>query len=133
MVTIVIDGLNFKDLNGFYSEAELLLTGKQTGMGHSLSGFEDLLRGGFGLHSAGEALSILWMNASVSKKVLGYEAQQQHIAALMEKCHTSNKEALQKKMEEACRHIGPTLFDTVCELIEDSDDTGHNCTLHIFD
>lgn len=71
-VEIIIDGNNFSDLEGFYDEIDRLLT-KDLGWktGHNFMAFNDLLRGGFGVHEYGQPLKIKWLNYSKSKKELG--------------------------------------------------------------
>ena len=72
MKNITIDGKNFSNIEGFYSEIDKLLT-KDLGWktGHNLNAFNDLLRGGFGVHEPGEELNITWINAAKSRKDLG--------------------------------------------------------------
>lgn len=71
-VEIIIDGNNFSNLEGFYDEIDRLLT-KDLGWktGHNFMAFNDLLRGGFGVHEYGQPLKIKWLNYSKSKKELG--------------------------------------------------------------
>ena len=67
--TIVINGNNFSDLEGFFFEMDLLLT---SGMeaGHNLNAFNDLLRGGFGIYEYGEPVTIAWENSAKSRTSL---------------------------------------------------------------
>ena len=74
MKTFTIDGNNFHTLEGFYTEIDKLLTrdlGWKTG--HNFSAFNDLLRGGFGVHEYEEPITIRWINYNKSKKDLGAE------------------------------------------------------------
>jgi RNAse (barnase) inhibitor barstar len=67
-ITLIIDGNNFETLEGFYSEADKILTKKLTwDTGHNLDAFTDLLRGGFGVHEYGEPLLLIWKNSTKSK------------------------------------------------------------------
>ena len=51
MREIIINGNNFSDLEGFYSEIDRILTKDlDWKTGHNLNAFNDLLRGGFGVH-----------------------------------------------------------------------------------
>lgn len=72
MKQIILDGSNFSNEEEFYSEIDRLLT-KDLGWktGHNLNAFNDLLRGGFGVHEPGEELKITWINAAKSRKELG--------------------------------------------------------------
>lgn len=72
MLEITIDGKNFNDLDGFYCEIDKLLTKNlkwQTG--HNFAAFNDLLRGGFGVHEDGEPIVVKWINYNKSKTDLG--------------------------------------------------------------
>ena len=74
MKTFILDGNNFSEMEGFYSEIDKLLTKnleRQTG--HNLNAFNDLLRGGFNVHEYNEPITIRWINYGKSKKDLGDE------------------------------------------------------------
>lgn len=68
---IEIEAGNFKTLSGFFLEAERVLTynlGWETG--RNLNAFNDLLRGGFGVHDYEEPIHLVWKNAAKSKRDL---------------------------------------------------------------
>ena len=72
MRTIIIDGNDFCDLEGFYCEIDRLLTKDLTWQtGHNLNAFRDILRGGFGVHEYGEPLLIKWLHYEKSRRELG--------------------------------------------------------------
>ena len=72
MRTIILDGNAFSDMEGFYCEIDRLLTKDLTWKtGHNLNAFNDILRGGFGVHEYGEPLLIKWLNYKKSRKDLG--------------------------------------------------------------
>lgn len=74
MKTFLLDGNNFSSMEGFYDEIDKLLTKNlQWKTGHNLNAFNDLLRGGFGVHDYSEPITIKWINYSKSKKDLGDE------------------------------------------------------------
>ena len=74
MVEITIDGNNFNNLDEFYSEIDKLLTRDLNWKtGHNFDAFNDLLRGGFGVHEDGEEVIVKWINYKKSKKDLGNE------------------------------------------------------------
>ena len=74
MIEITIDGNNFNNLEGFYSEIDKLLTRDLNWKtGHNFDAFNDLLRGGFGVHEYGEEIIVKWINNKKSKKDLGNE------------------------------------------------------------
>lgn len=71
---IVIDGNNFSNEEGFYNEADKVLTRNlDRKTGHNLNAFNDLLRGGFGVHTYEEPISLKWINFAKSQKELGEE------------------------------------------------------------
>ena len=74
MKTFILDGNSFTDMEGFYNEIDKLLTKNlQWKTGHNLNAFNDLLRGGFGMHEYEEPIIIRWINFDQSKKTLGDE------------------------------------------------------------
>ncbi|MBQ8198167.1 MAG: barstar family protein [Lachnospiraceae bacterium] len=74
MKEFILDGNNFHDLEGFYTEIDKLLTKDLSWKtGHNLDAFNDLLRGGFGVHEYEEPIIIKWTNYEKSKKNLGNE------------------------------------------------------------
>ena len=74
MKTFIPDGNNFTDMEGFYNEIDKLLTKNlQWKTGHNLNAFNDLLRGGFGVHEYNEPITIRLINFDKSKEALGDE------------------------------------------------------------
>lgn len=74
MKEIIIDGNNFSNLEGFYNEIDKLLTNNlDFKTGHNFDAFNDLLRGGFGVHETNEPITIKWLNYNKSKNDLGFE------------------------------------------------------------
>ena len=72
MKTFILDGNNFPDMEGFYTEIDKLLTKDlEWETGHNLNAFRDLLSGGFGVHEYNEPITIRWINYNKSKKDLG--------------------------------------------------------------
>ncbi len=70
-MTLIIDGNNFETLEEFYSEADKVLTkGPTWDTGHNLNAFNDLLRGGFGIHDYEEPIKLIWKNSTKSKSDL---------------------------------------------------------------
>ena len=71
MKTFLLDGNNFCDEEGFYQEIDKLLTRNlDWETGHNLNAYNDLLRGGFGVHED-EPIRIKWLNFDKSKRELG--------------------------------------------------------------
>lgn len=129
-VNIVIDGAKFSSLEEFYDEMDNLLTRDLTWKtGHNLDAFNDLLRGGFGVHEYGQRLNIKWINFSKSKRDFGYEATVRYYEHCLEICHPTSKQIIEKKLADAKNNVGPTLLDIIVEIILDTDNSGHFCSL----
>ncbi|MBO4444826.1 MAG: barstar family protein [Bacteroidaceae bacterium] len=128
--TIIIDGNLFDTEEGFYDLMDKLLTKDLPWKtGHNLDAFNDLLRGGFGVHEDGEPLEIVWLNSEKSKKDLGYKATIEHWEEILTKCHSSANRKVRKKISDAKKGIGKTLFDDISEIICNTNNSGHDCTL----
>ena len=127
---IIIDGNRFNNLTGFYDEVERVLTKDLNWkIGRNLDAFNDVLRGGFGVHEYGESLEITWINFKKSKRDFGYPATVKHYEQMLERCHPANIPYVTEKLEAAKGCTGPTLMDIITEIILDTDNSGHDCTL----
>ena len=72
MKEFVIDGNNFKNLDGFYNEIDRLLTKDlDFPTGHNYNAVNDLFRGGFGFFDYGTPITLKWKNYEKSKADLG--------------------------------------------------------------
>lgn len=99
MHEIIIDGSRFDDIEGFYNEIDRLFTKDLPWKtGHTLDAFNDLLRGGFGVHEYGQPLRIKWLHYSKSKE-----------------------------------DLGQMMMLKIMEIILDHDNSGHHCTLELYD
>ena len=118
---IILDGSRFDTMEGFYKEAARVLT-KDTGFtpGRNLNAFNDLLRGGFGLHEYGEPITLVWKDSAKSRKELGYRAAERYYKALL-KAHPERKDALLPQLRAAKKQRGETLFDRIVSIIRDPD------------
>lgn len=81
----VLDGALFSDLEGFYAEIERLMTDGKVRTGHNLDAFHDVLRGGFGRHSYGEPIELLWKNFGESRETLGTEKLLQLMSVMLDR------------------------------------------------
>jgi RNAse (barnase) inhibitor barstar len=117
---ILFDGNKFADLESFYNEIDNVLTKNldwQTG--HNLDAFNDLLRGGFGVHEYEESMKITWTNSLKSKNDLGFEATIKYLTNKLKTCHPTNKELISADLEEAKMHRGKTLFEIIIDIIKE--------------
>ncbi len=70
-ISVMINGKNFSTIEGFYIEVDNVLTKDlEWQTGHNLDAFNDLLRGGFGVHEYEEPIKIVWASSEKSKKEL---------------------------------------------------------------
>lgn len=130
----IIDGSRFDDLEGFYCEVDRVFTKDiPFETGHNLDAFNDILRGGFGTHERGEPITIRWISFSKSRKDLGYAATAEYHKDILKHCHPSAMECVTKRLLAAQQEVGPTLIDTIIKIITNSDNSGHDCLLEIFD
>jgi RNAse (barnase) inhibitor barstar len=71
MLTIKIQGNNFSNLAEFFDEVERKMTkGLDWKIGRNLNAFNDVLRGGFGVHDCDEDYKLIWENSQKSKSEL---------------------------------------------------------------
>ncbi len=129
---IIIDGNKFSNLQEFFDEMDRLLTKDLTWQaGRNLDALNDLLRGGFGVHEYGEPLAIHWISADKSKLNLGYDATVKYYKNMLACCHPTNRASVYHKLKMAKQHKGKTLMDMIAEIIVNTDDSGHDCTLEL--
>jgi len=130
----IIDGKNFSDIEGFYCEIDSLFTKNLAWKtGHNLDAFNDLLRGGFGVHEYGEPIKIIWKNFSKSRNDFGYGATVKHYERILTYCHPSNIGFEKDKLSDAKTRTGKTLLDIIVEIILDTNNSGHDCELEIIE
>jgi len=116
---IILNGNNFSDLNGFYDEVDKVLTKDldwQTG--RNLDAFNDLLRGGFGVHEYWEPIKIIWYNSSKSRTDFGFDATIKYLNKKLTICHPTNISFVEAELEEAKKQRGQTLFDIMVGIIK---------------
>ena len=132
MKNILIDGNNFSNLEEFYTEMDKLLTKElDWKTGHNLDAFNDLLSGGFGVHEYGETLHIKWINFAESRQDFGYNSTKDYYQGILEKCHSTNRYYVEKKLRDAQDGKGKTMLDIIIDIILDSDNSGHDCELEL--
>lgn len=116
--TIVLDGNDFSTLHSFYKVVERAFT-KDLGwhIGRNLNAFNDVLRGGFGVHDYEEPIRLVWLHSNKSKKDLGWKETVKYVSAKLTTCHPSNVESVKRDLALAESHEGKTLFDLLVEII----------------
>jgi RNAse (barnase) inhibitor barstar len=90
---IVLDGDQIDNLSTFYDEVENKLT-RDLGwsMGRNLDAFNDVLRGGFGVHDYDEPIQLIWQHSGKSSVALGWEETVIYFQAMLTTCHPANVE-----------------------------------------
>ncbi len=116
--TLIINADNFSDLEGFYCEIDNILT-KNLGWktGHNLDAFNDLLRGGFGVHEYEEPIKIIWKYFEKSKIDLGRNATIKYNEERISKVHPSNVQDVNSWLSELRKGEGETLCDVILDII----------------
>jgi|SRR3989338_2760875 len=109
--TIVIEGNNFKDFNGFYDEIGLKFNCKGW-LGKNLVAFDELLY----LHTG--PVVVKWMSSNKSKNDLGYAETIEYYKNNLVKVHRNNKKAAVEKLELAKNNEGKTLFEEVMSVFK---------------
>jgi len=115
---LVIDGRRFKSLHGFCREiSREVIPG--AAWGRSLDAFNDILSGGFGTPEEGFVLR--WKHSAISRDRLGYSATVRlwrwRWYALLLNLRFEQARHVAEKLARAKRCEGPTLFDTLAEII----------------
>lgn len=114
-----IDGEVFGDFQGFVTHFNAAVFKEDCWHGN-LDAFNDILNGGFGTPAEGFVLS--WHNSEKSRKDLGYGATVQWLEDVIKKCHPSNVSDMQKRLADARKNQGVTLFEVIIEIIRDHED-----------
>jgi len=109
-----IDGNNFSTFEEFCEEFNRKMNLEISWNGH-LDALNDILNGGFGTPDEGFALA--WKNSARSRETLGYGETIRLIEKLLQRCHPSNAPYFKKKLDDAKRNEGPTVFDWLVEII----------------
>ena len=116
--TIIIDGDKFIDIKGFCSEAHKKLCPTIPFNGN-LDAFNDILRGGFGIHDYEEPMNIIWKNSAKSRDVLGYKTTAKFRESWLSQVHPLNIESAKKSIEDAKQGRGDTLFEQYVNIIRE--------------
>jgi RNAse (barnase) inhibitor barstar len=114
---LIIDGNHFSDLAGFYNEVERNLTKDlDWKIGRNLDAYNDVLRGGFGVHEYGEPITLTWINSEKSKRDFGWNATVNYREQILTRCHPDNIPYVEEDIAKAKAGEGQTLFDEIVEI-----------------
>lgn len=116
---IVINGIHFSNLIGFYEEISNVLTKDINWKVGTLDGFNDILYGGFGVFENDDEVKIIWEESEKSRQDLGFEATKEFYENKIKQGKPFNIELIQEKLNKLIKGNGQTLFDILLEIIED--------------
>ena len=111
-----LDGTTFSTLEEFAKQFSDIFLEDYCWTGN-LDAFNDILRGGFGTPIGGFVIE--WKNSNLSRRNLGYPETIKWIESHIQTCHPSNIPCFQAQLAEAIQGRGPTLFDTIVEIIRE--------------
>ena len=83
-----------------------------------MDAFDDVLRGGFGVHEYDEPIRLIWLNSNKSREDLGWKETVKYVKTKLKTCHPSNIESVKKDLACAERHEGKTLFEIIVGIIQ---------------
>ena len=112
----VLDGTSIGTLEEFYDEFGDKVSA-QIRLGRNLDALNDILRGGFGTPL--EGFTIRWSASAISRENLGYGETVRQLERRLERCHPSNRDKINRELEDARRGVGLTVFDWLVETIRD--------------
>ena len=120
--TILLDANRFSTLASFYQEVENTCT-KNLGwsIGRNLDAFNDVLRGGFGVHDYEEPVQLIWLNSDKSRKDLGWDETMKYLSKKLKTCHPANIESVKTDLALAKSMTGKTLFEIIVSIIQQHD------------
>ncbi len=118
--TIILDGVAFSDLAGFYDEVERKLTRDlDWRIGRNLDAFNDILYGGFGVYQPEEPLRLVWRHSEKCKYDLGYPETVRYMESKVRTCHPSSRIFVEQELALARAGRGQTLYALILEIIAD--------------
>jgi RNAse (barnase) inhibitor barstar len=111
---IEIDGREFSTLEGFVQAVWPLLTGQPFDGTTNLDAFNDIL-------SWPEMpFTLLWTHSALSRERLNHLEIARKLEDMLHTCHSSNRESVLQRIEEARNGRGPSMFDWLVEIFEDN-------------
>ncbi|MEV7086502.1 barstar family protein [Streptomyces sp. NPDC093085] len=118
-VTYVIDGAEVTGLDSFWPVIGAAVNGPGGYFGSNLDALADCLSGGYGTPDDGDFV-IEWHRHEGSRRALGHEETVRTLQRRLERTHPDNRPALRARIEDARAGRGPTVFDELVEVIEES-------------
>ncbi|MEV7423790.1 MULTISPECIES: barstar family protein [unclassified Streptomyces] len=118
-VTYVIDGAEVTGLDRFWQVIGAAVNGPGGYFGNNLDALADCLSGGYGTPDDGDFV-IEWRRHDLSRRALGHEETAHTLQRRLERVHPTGKAAVQARLDAARAGRGPTVFDELVQLIEET-------------
>ncbi|MER5897134.1 barstar family protein [Streptomyces sp. NPDC001876] len=115
-VIYVIDGSEVTGLERFWDVVGEAVNGPGGYFGRSLDSFADCLSGGMGTPDDA-AFVIEWRDHELSARALGHEETARRLRSTLARVHPTGRAAAEHALAEALAGRGPTLFDTLVDVI----------------
>jgi RNAse (barnase) inhibitor barstar len=112
----VVHGEKIRSLEDFYREVGEAVNGPGGYFGKNLDALWDCLKGGFGTPETGGYI-LRWTNCDVSRESLGYEETARQLTDRRMREDPSQHDQTNQKIRDAKRHIGPTAFEWLVDLL----------------
>ena len=121
-VKLVIDGNKFSNLNEFYDEIERVFTKNLSWkIGRNLDAFNDILRGGFGVHAFQQPIEITWNESEKSKLAFGKNKTIKQLEKALKDCSPNDAKYIRQEIKDIKAGQAPTLFEKMIEIISSHD------------
>lgn len=108
---VTINGDQVHDYSGFIQEFNRAFSGCSADWDGNLDAFNDYLVWPEG------AYVLIWKDSEVSRRALSYEEMSKWLEERLQACHPSNRQQIRQWLEAAKDGQGPTMFDTLIEII----------------
>lgn len=115
-VIYVIDGSEVTGLERFWDVIGEAVNGPGGYFGRGLDSFADCLGGGMGTPDD-DAFVIEWRDHALSARALGHEETARHLRRTLTRVHPTGRARAENALAEALAGRGPTLFDTLVDII----------------
>lgn len=118
MCRLVIEGANFHDIPGFYTEINrVFMADESWQLGPSLDAFNDLLHGGFGAMRGGGPVTLIWRDFDKSRADLGLAATRDYLTAKIARPDLFNAARFQADLDALNAGTGQSYFQILLEII----------------
>lgn len=120
MAEYVIEGGRIDGIPDLYEELNrLFMTGEDWQLGASLDALDDLLYGGYGVHSQDAAVRVVWRDAAHSREALGIAETERWLRGKLAQPGTFHATGIRNQLDEMLAGTGKTYFELVLEVFAD--------------